>query len=148
VPNVRPGGSPFGVPPGYRNDGGYQQQAAPQQAGGGSFLGTAAAAAAGMIGGSLLMNSLGGMFGGHHSSGAASAAGLDGGSRTPWDSGNNTNNDMSRDLGLNDIGRSSSADAGSDSRSAGLFDTASNDSDIDTDDSGGDFDLGGDTDIG
>jgi hypothetical protein len=145
VPNVRPGGSPFGVPPGYQNQGGFPQAAPQQTAGGGSFLGTAAAAAAGMIGGSLLMNSLGGMFGGHHNSGAASAAGLDSGSRTPWDSGN-TNNDMSRDLGINDIGRSSSADAGGDTRSAGLFDTASND-DSNLDDSG-DFDLGGDTDIG
>lgn len=145
VPNVR-SGSPFGVPPGYQNQGGGVPQAAqPQAGGGGSFLGTAAAAAAGMIGGSLLMNSLGGMFGGQHNSGAASAAGLDSGSRSPWDGGN-ANSDLSREAGLNDIGRSSSADAGGDTRSAGLFDTASND---DTDfESGGDFDLGGDTDVG
>lgn len=145
VPNVRPGGSPFGVPPGYRNDGGVPQAAQPQASGGGSFLGTAAAAAAGMIGGSLLMSSLGGMFGGQQNSGAASAAGLEGGSRSPWDS-SNANSDLSREAGLNDIGRSGGNSDYSDSRSAGLFDTASND---DTDfDSGGDFDLGGDSDIG
>jgi hypothetical protein len=149
VPNVRPGGSPFGVPPGYRADmspqGAPPQAAQPQAGGGGSFLGTAAAAAAGMVGGSLLMNSLGGMFG-HHNSGAASAAGLDSGSRSPWDGGN-ANSDLARDAGLNDIGRSSSADAGGDTRSAGLFDTASND-DSNVDDLGGDFDIGGDTDVG
>jgi hypothetical protein len=147
VPNVR-GGSPFGVPPGYQNQGGGFPQAAPQQTGGGSFLGTAAAAAAGMIGGSILMNSLGGMFGGNH--GSAHAASSDSGSRMPWgndsSAGSASGGDLARDAGLNDIGRSSGNADYSDSRSAGLFDTASND---DTDfDSGGDFDLGGDSDIG
>jgi hypothetical protein len=146
VPNVRPGGSPFGVPPGYQNQGGGFPQAAPQQTGGGSFLGTAAAAAAGMIGGSLLMNSLGGMFGNH---GSAHAASSDSGSRMPW--GDNAGSsasggDLARDAGLNDIGRGSGTADYGDSRSAGLFDTASNDdTDIDSD---GDFDFGGDSDIG
>jgi hypothetical protein len=148
VPNVRPGGSPFGVPPGYQNQGGFPQAAPQQQTGGGSFLGTAAAAAAGMIGGSLLMNSLGGMFGGHH--GSAHAASSDSGSRMPWgndsSAGSAASGDLARDAGLNDIGRGSGNANYGDTRSAGLFDTASND---DTDlDSGGDFDLGGDTDIG
>lgn len=148
VPNVRPGGSPFGVPPGYQNQGGFPQAAQPQASSGGSFLGTAAAAAAGMIGGSLLMNSLGGMFGGNH--GSAHAASSDSGSRMPWGNDSATSNasgtDLAREAGLNDIGRSSGNADYSNTRSAGLFDTASND---DTDlDSSGDFDLGGDTDVG
>jgi hypothetical protein len=147
VPNVR-GGSPFGVPPGFQNQGGFPQQAGPQQAGGGSFLGTAAAAAAGMIGGSILMNSLGGMFGGNH--GSAHAASSDSGSRMPWgndsSAGTASSGELARDAGLNDIGRSGGNADYSDTRGAGLFDTASND-DSDFSDSD-DFDLGGDSDIG
>jgi hypothetical protein len=110
--------------------------------GGGSFLGTAAATAAGVIGGSLLMNSIRGMMGGGHQrqafgdSNTASAS-------SPW-SGDQSNSSAARDLGVNDIGRGS--DHADDSGRAGLFDTASNDgndrddTDMDSDDFGGDND--------
>lgn len=70
--------------------------------GGGSFLGTAAAAAAGVIGGSMLMNSMRGMMGGGQQSfGDTSGSG---GAKSPWDS-NSSNGDLSRDAGVNDIGK-------------------------------------------
>ena len=111
--------------------------------GGGSFLGPAAAAAAGVVGGGLLMSSIRGMMGGgsHHGFGDSAF----GGERDqPW-SGGSSNSELSRDLGINDIGKSGRAN--DDSR-AGLFDTASNDDDgFDNDDDvdGGDF-GGGDSD--
>ena len=106
--------------------------------GGGSFLGTAAATAAGVIGGSLLMNSIRGMTGGGHRQafGDTTTAG----SASPW-GGDQSNSTAARDLGVNDIGNASGH---ADSGRAGLFDTASNDSndrddtDMDSDDFGGD----------
>src|SRR5207244_3566503 len=70
--------------------------------GGGSFLGTAAAAAAGVVGGSLLLNGIRGMMGGSHQS-LADAGSLSGGNRSPW-SGDQSNSDLARDAGINDIG--------------------------------------------
>jgi hypothetical protein len=162
VPRVPPSGVPVGAPPGYRPDPwgqggggqppGYQNapvqqqapmQAAPQQGGGGSFLGTAAAAAAGMIGGSLLMGGIRSALGGHQGGGAASGAfdSLTGrGGGTPW-GGNAAGSDLSRDAGLNDIGRGGS-------QRAGLFDQAQQDQDADDDadaDEADDSDGGGDT---
>ena len=112
---------------------------------GGSFLGTAAAAAAGMIGGSLLLDAIRSMsghraagFGGVDSAGAGHAA------ATPWS--NSAGGDLSRQAGLDDIGRSPTGgggDTGS-GRSQGLFDTAQNE----PDDSAGDVDAGGDMDDG
>jgi hypothetical protein len=114
--------------------------------GGGSFLGTAAATAVGVIGGSMLMNSIGGLMGGGHRQGFGDASSMDKGGESPW-SGDQSKGDLSREAGLNDIGRSGSgsdrdADAGG---RQGFFDQASNqghdedDADYDSD---GDFDSG------
>lgn len=138
-PQAAPAGSPVNAP--------MAAQAAPAPGErGGSFLGTAAAAAAGVIGGSLLMNSIGSMFGHRGQAFADSNAmdrgssGRDAGGDTPW---GNSGGELSREAGLNDIGRS-----GNDQR-ASLFgndDNAGDGDDSDFDDSdfgGGDF--GGDT---
>jgi hypothetical protein len=125
--NQAPYGQPYGAPQ------------APM-GGGGSFLGTAAAAAAGVVGGSLLLGSIRSMMGGSHQS-FADAGGLTGDSHTPW-SGDQSNSDLARDAGINDIG---SGGHHADSSGAGLFDQASNDDasdhddvDVDSDDFGGD----------
>jgi hypothetical protein len=153
VPSVRSGG-----PDTRWNTGGAytQQQAAPQQpaaqaapqvGSGGSFLGTAAASAAGVIGGALLMNSISSMFG--HRGGSGQAFAGEQPSASPW-SDNNSNSDLSRDAGLNDIG--SGGRGGGNDRSAGLFGSDNDDSNdnldvADSGDFGGDFggDGGGDT---
>jgi hypothetical protein len=124
--------------------------------GGGSFLGTAAAAAAGMVGGSLLLGSIRNMMGGsQHGFGDASGLGNGLGSgpgggvedRRPW--ADQSNSDLARDAGINDIG--SSGDRAGDHSRAGLFDTANNDddsdadsADVDSDDFGGGDDNGSD----
>jgi hypothetical protein len=152
VPSVRPADAPMGAPPGYQAGmppgPGAQEPMRP----GGSFLGTAAAAAAGMIGGSLLLDGIRSMTGGHRPSGfgGSDSAGGGHGAASPWSS--SAGSDLSRQAGLDDIGRSptgGSGNAGS-GRSQGLFDTADNDAgdadiagDVD-DDLGGGFDLGGD----
>ena len=168
VPRVPQGGAPADAPPGYRPDpwgrggqagyqqGGYQQgapmQAPPPSGGGGSFLGTAAAAAAGMIGGSLLMGGIRSAMGGHGAGSPASGAfdSLTGQGRgAPW-GGSAAGSDLSRQAGLDDISGGSGSGAGS--QRAGLFDSAQNDTedDSDVDDSGDDGDDagfdGGDTD--
>jgi hypothetical protein len=163
VPNVRPpevGGRPVwnsgqvmqqAEPPGRYNQGPYGQAYGAPQApmgggmggGGGSFLGTAAAAAAGMVGGSLLLGSIRSMMGGSHQS-FGDTAGLGGGkseSTRPWS--DQSNSDLARDAGINDIG--SSGNRADDNSRAGLFDTASKDDDhddmdLDSDDFGGDGD--------
>ena len=125
---------------------------------GGSFLGTAAAAAAGVVGGSLLMGGLRSMMGGGgqaHSALDPSAGAPRGGS--PWSGGSEGGGDLSRQAGLEDMGRSPRGD---DSSRAGLFDTASRDTGTASDtggygdddaafaddggDYGGDFDGGND----
>jgi uncharacterized protein len=166
VPNVRPpeiAGRPVWnsgqvmqqtQSPGQYNQAPYGQPYGSPQApmgGGGSFLGTAAAAAAGMIGGSLLLGSIRSMMGGgHHGFGDAAGLGNTGaGDRstgpTPWSDQSGSN--LARDAGINDIG--TSGGRADDSSRAGLFDTASNDSDdgddhddmdLDSDDFGGDGD--------
>ena len=107
---------------------------------GGSFLGTAAAAAAGVIGGSLLMNGIGSMFGHRGQAFADSnAPARETGNDTPW---GNAGSDLSREAGLNDIGRSGNNDH------ASLFGNGDNAEDDDGGDDfdGGDFgDFGGDT---
>lgn len=137
VPNS---GSRWGQPNQPMQANAAQNQQAPGERGGGSFLGTAAAAAAGVIGGSLLMNSIGSMFGhrGQAFAGedASRVSGQNSG-QSPW--GNDNGGDLSRDAGLNDIGR------GNDGQRAGLFDDSNNadsgydDGGFDTADSGGDF---------
>jgi hypothetical protein len=165
VPNVRPPELP-GRPtwnsgqvmqqaqnPGQFNQGPYgQPYGAPQPptGAGGSFLGTAAAAAAGVVGGSLLLGSIRSMMGGSHQ-GFGDAAGLGSGrgGQTPWS--DQSGSTLARDAGINDIG--SSTGRADDNSRAGLFDTASNDTqtsnddgddrddmDMDSDDFGGDGD--------
>jgi len=144
--------------PGPYDQGPYYQQPygapqAPMGGGGGSFLGTAAAAAAGMVGGSLLLGSIRSMMGGGRQ-GFGDAAGLNtspgdrSASQSPWS--DQSNSDLARDAGINDIG-SSGARADDNSR-AGLLDTASNDDDAHDDDQddmdldSDDFGGGGDSD--
>jgi hypothetical protein len=158
VPNVRPpevGSRPAwntgqvlqqSQGPGQYSQAPYGQQqpyGAPQApvGGGGSFLGTAAAAA-GVVGGGLLMSSIRSMMGGGgHQSSFGDSAGLGGGGSKPW-SGDQSNSDLARDAGLNDIG--SGGQRADDSSRSGFFDQASNDSDdhddmdMDSDDFGGD----------
>jgi hypothetical protein len=173
VPRVRPADAPMGVPPGFGagqagagGSGGPGYGAAPapmppepQGRGGsfgGSFLGTAAAAAAGAIGGSLLLDGIRSMAGHKGTFGLADQAGAggrDGGS--PWggggSSGGGSGDDLSRQAGLDDVGRSGSAPLG---QSQGLtseashrdddphsYDDANDDQDIDAEDfDDGDFD--------
>jgi hypothetical protein len=83
------------------------------------------------------------MFGNHGSRAFAADRSPSG---SPWDSSSAAGSDLSRDAGLNDIGRDTRGDA----RSASLFDddSASDSSDLDDDfDSGDDFggDFGGDS---
>jgi hypothetical protein len=101
--------------------------------GGGSFLGTAAAAAAGAVGGSLLLNSFRSMTGGSHQSFGDTARAT---SQSPWTDQSNSN--LARDAGVNDIGSSGQRN---DNSRAGLFDTADNRDDMDIDD-----DFSGDND--
>ena len=91
--------------------------------GGGSFLGTAAATAAGMVGGSLLLGSIRSMMGGSHH-GFGDTASLGATSQNPWS--DQSNSELARDAGVNDIG-SSATDRDEGSSRAGLFDQASND---------------------
>jgi hypothetical protein len=175
VPSVKPGMSTA-----WRNTGtpGMQSQGEPMPASGpmtapmnsptmasggmgGSFLGTAAAAAAGVVGGSLLMGGLRSMMGGGgqaHSAFDPSAGGSRGGNSSPWSGSSEGGGDLSRQAGLEDMGRGSGSRGGDDSTRAGLFDTASRDpvadgnaGDYDSDaaaftDDGGDYggDVGGD----
>jgi uncharacterized protein len=120
----------------------------PPMGGGGSFLGTAAAAAAGMVGGSLLLGSIRSMMGGHQAFGGAAGLVDRNQTQSPWS--NQSNSDLARDAGIQDIGSSGSRTADSsrdDNSRAGLFDSASNDRDqdneqdamdMDSDDSGSD----------
>jgi uncharacterized protein len=151
VPNVRPP-EPPGRPvwnsgqvtqqsqsPGQYNQAPYGQPSygqpygAPQapMGGGSSFLGTAAATAAGMVGGSLLLGSIRSMMGGSHQGfGDATALGDRATSQTPLS--DQSNSDLARDAGINDIG--SSGNRADDNSRAGLFDTASNDDQASNDD--------------
>jgi hypothetical protein len=118
---------------------------------GGSFLGTAAAAAAGMIGGSLLLSGIRSMMG--HQQGAHAAfdpaSGASGSS--PWGGGAAAGGELSRQAGLDDVGRTSSSGNDTGSRGHGLLDDARSEDmqddqdadDLDDDDDFG-FDDGGD----
>ena len=117
---------------------------APPMAGGGSFLGTAAAAAAGVIGGSLLLDSIRSMMG--HRGGAQAAFDPTGGAgSSPWDGGA-AGGELSRQAGLDDIGRGAGASGAGGGGRYGLLDDspggdaqAEQDAD-DVDDSNFDFD--------
>jgi hypothetical protein len=138
VPSVRPGDAPMGAPAGFGNGGapmggpGYgpagQMPPEPQQQGrGGSFLGTAAAAAAGVIGGSMLLDGIRSMTGGRSGGGVglsdpAAAAGR---GNSPWgNSGGGGGDDLARQAGINDIGRSGGSDPVAQSQGQGLFNAA------------------------
>jgi hypothetical protein len=138
--------------------GGYGQQGygqggfgAPFGGGGSSFLGTAAATAAGMVGGSLLLNSIRGMMGGGSHQAFGGTTIVNEGGASPW--GNQADNSLSRDAGINDVGRSDNASG------SGLYDQAAIDRqqdadqdqdddqdamDLDSDDFGGGNDGGSD----
>lgn len=122
-------GQPGYAQPGYGAPSGSSFGAPPFGGGGGSFLGTAAAAAAGMVGGSLLMSGIRNMMGGSHAGFGAPTTLIEpttvveGDRQNPW--GDQSNNDLSRDAGINDIGQS--RDSGDDNSKAGLFDQASDD---------------------
>jgi hypothetical protein len=117
---------------------------------GGSFLGTAAAAAAGMIGGSLLLSSIRSMMGSQQGAHAAfdPASGASGSS--PWGGGAAAGGELSRQAGLDDVGRTSSSGDDTGSRGHGLLDDGRDEDmqddqdadDLDDDDFG--FDDGGD----
>ena len=165
VPNVRPpevGSRPVWnsgqvlQQTGHNDQGGYDQPYGGPQApagggmmgggvgsgSGGSFLGTAAAAAAGVVGGSLLLNSIRSMMGGsHHGFGDANALADRSSGQSPWADQSNSN--LARDAGINNIG--SSQDRADDYSRAGLLDSASaddqDDMDMDSDDNDDDSDL-------
>jgi hypothetical protein len=143
--------------PGSYGQGGYGQGGygssfgTPPFGGGSSFLGTAAATAAGMVGGSLLLNSIRGMMGGGHHQAFGDTNITNEGAASPWS--NQADSSLSRDAGINDVGRSDNA-----SRS-GTFDQAAIDRqqdadqdqdddqdamDLDSDDFGGGNDGGSD----
>jgi uncharacterized protein len=152
VPSVRPGapssawhntGAPATPQP-------MQAQAAPepmQQRGGmgGSFLGTAAAAAAGVVGGSLLMGGIRSMMGGGGQSHSAFDSG-GGRDAAPW-GGGGSGGELSRQAGLEDMGRSPRGQqAYDDGDRSGASDASGGeqseqefggDGDLETDDGGG-----------
>jgi len=158
VPSVRPPARPSGVTGGVSRSSPPPQPtqsgvwggaaAAPAQPGigtstGGSFLGTAAAAAAGVIGGALLMNSFRGMFGGQQQPHQSAFDQPGPGAGTPW-APSQSDSDLARQAGIDDIGRGPRTAAYDDGpQHAGLFDTSNdiNDNNFDVADSG---DLGGD----
>jgi hypothetical protein len=90
-----------------------------------------------VIGGSILMNSIRGLMGGHQGSAHAAT----GGSSSPWGGGTGSagGGEMSRDAGVNDIGRSGG-------KSYSAMDDADQDQDQDQDDGDFDDDYGGDDD--
>src|SRR5262245_8277476 len=162
VPSVRPGEADPEMSPAWRTGaqpmpgsaGPGSVGAAPGPIGqGGSFLGTAAAAAAGMVGGSLLLSGIRSMMGGGHGGfGVAPASASEG---SPWSGGSTAGGELSREAGLDDIGRRHSAadDTGGAGASQGLFDNSADavqdqdfddaddfddDGDFDGDDGGGD----------
>ena len=139
-----PGGPGYGAP-GF---GGPGFGGAP---GGGSFLGTAAATAAGMVGANLLLGGIRSILGGgqHHGAFAGTFDHLSSGAVGAPSGGSAGSGELSRQAGLDDIGRSPSGrDSGEDTR-AGLFgggdqqeDDQYGDDDHDTDE--GDDDYGDD----
>ncbi len=157
VPSVRAGANPNAWGPAY-NQGAPMQPQQPQQygqpqygqpmqqqSGGSSFLGTAAATVAGVVGGALLMNSFKGMFGGQQPGGQSHSAFDQPTGGAPWGAGTgNSNSDLARQAGLDDIGSSGRTAAYDDpgAERAGLFDVAQND---DADFGGDDSDFGGDS---
>jgi hypothetical protein len=136
VPSVRPGEAEP-MSPAWQTQATQPMSAAPAgapMAPGGSFLGTAAAAAAGVIGGSLLLSSIRSMMGGHQQGAhAAFDPGSAASGSSPW---SGAGGELSRQAGVDDIGRRSSSGDDSASRGYGVLD---DDRSEDTqDDPGGD----------
>src|SRR6188472_86325 len=105
TPAMAPGAG-AGMPMGAGQPGG-PMAGGPMAGGGGSFLGTAAAAAAGVVGGSLLLNGIRSMMGGQHGAQAAAFDPNAGTTGSPW-GGSSSGGDLSRQAGLDDIGRTPS----------------------------------------
>jgi hypothetical protein len=143
VPSVRPGGSPFANAPGYRDQGDYRDQGPPPMggpgyggsggpgygapgfggpgygagpAGGGSFLGTAAATAAGMVGANLLLGGIRSMLGGQGGHQRGPFAGTFDHLSSGAVGGPSGSGELSRQAGLQDIGRSPSGGGGEGAR--------------------------------
>jgi hypothetical protein len=146
VPSVRPGTGEAGGFQAGRAAPEYQAQApghGQTMGQGGSFLGTAAAAAVGIIGGTMLMNSLRSAMGGEQQKSSMFDSAAGNSDKNPW-SGKSGDSDLSRQAGIDDIGRDGRLASGDGAEQrAGLFDVAENDSD----DFNGDFDIGGDSDL-
>jgi hypothetical protein len=155
VPSVRPG-EPAPMSSAWQTQATQPMPAAPAgapMAPGGSFLGTAAAAAAGVIGGSLLLSSIRSMMGGHQQGAhAAFDPGSAASGPSPW---SGADGELSRQAGLDDVGRASSSGDDSASRGYGLLDDDRNEDTQDDpgaddlDDDGFGFDGGddGDSDV-
>jgi hypothetical protein len=150
VPSVRPGEA-APVSPAW-NTGTQATQPMPAapagapMAPGGSFLGTAAAAAAGVIGGSLLLSSIRSMMGHQQGAHAAFDPGSAASGSSPW---SGAGGELSRQAGLDDVGRASSSGDDSSNRGHGLLDDGRSEDiqdDQDADDLDDDFgfDDGGD----
>jgi uncharacterized protein len=166
VPSVRPADTAPGLSSAWRTGAqaapspspamGPGPAPAPMASGGGSFLGTAAAAAAGVIGGSLLLDGIRSMMGHRAGAQAAFDPASGAGAASPW-GGGSAGGDLSRQAGLDDIGRGSGAGAGTGDRGYGAFDDRpgddapddqSDDQDADDlDDGDFDFDDGSNNDI-
>ena len=115
---------------------------------GGSFLGTAASAAAGVIGGSLLLSGIRSMMGYQQGAHAAfdPASGASG--SAPW-GGRDAGGELSRQAGVDDVGRASSSGDDTGGRGHGLLDEGRSedmpdDQDADDLDDDSGFDDGGD----
>jgi len=151
VPSVRPGEAAPVSPAWHAGTQAAQPMpAAPAgapMAPGGSFLGTAAAAAAGVIGGSLLLSGIRSMMGYQQGAHAAFDPASGAGGSSPWGSGA-AGGELSRQAGLDDVGRARSSGDDSGSRGYGLLDDGRSEDiqddadDLDDDDFG--FDDGGD----
>src|SRR5262249_12638744 len=124
VPSVRPG-EPAPLSSARPTPATQPMPAAPTgapMAPGGSFLRTAAAAAAaaaGVIGGSLLLSSIRSMMGGHQQGAHAAFDPGSAASGSPW---SGAGGELSRQAGLDDVGRASSSGDDSASRGYGLLD--------------------------
>jgi hypothetical protein len=152
VPTVKRGSGsaaePMGMSPAWRT--GTQSvpptpmpTAAPM---GGSFLGTAASTAAGVIGGALLLDGIRSMMGTHPAAHGAfapgTAAAFDPSASSSWVGGAGTG-DLSRQAGLEDVGRPNEAHDVQDS-GFGLMDQNDGDDEDYNGDDGG-FDVGDDS---
>jgi uncharacterized protein len=102
---------------------------------GGSFLGTAASTAAGVIGGALLLDGIRSMMGHRPGAHAAFDPGAHGahdpaaGTSSPWSGDGDSN--LSRQVGLDDIGRTTGASGTRDGRSSVLDSSGLDDQGID-----------------